>query len=225
MTPLPAQVPDKTDAVVRVGKGGRGFIIEADQRRYVITAAHCLRRLPPAHPASYTEERTYRRLLAPLGRRPTVWTECVFADPVADIAVLAEPDGQELFNQNEAYAALTDPVTPFAVGAMTFIQGQGQLPNGAMIALPPRAEASGQMLSLDRRWFACEVKSGGRAAAIEKPEVPIESGMSGSPILGPDGRAIAVVSTGGYSNPLLAEVLPRWLLRAAGVIGHVVPSD
>jgi transposase InsO family protein len=90
----------------------------------------------------------------------------VFIDPVADIAVLSEPDGQELFNEHEAYEALTDPVEPFLLGTLTFVQQERQLPNGNIIAR--EAEARGQMLSLDRRWFACMVKSyGGRAAAVE----------------------------------------------------------
>ena len=192
----------------------------SSRRRYVITAAHCLRRLPPAHSSAYTTERTYRRLLGPLGRRPTVWAMCVFVDPVADIAVLSEPDG-DLFKEMEAYAALTDPVTPFLLGTLTFVQQESQLPDGGLggaIRLPREAEAPGLILSLDRRWVACTVKSrGGRAASVEKPEAPIEFGMSGSPILGPDGRAIAAVSGGESSNPLLSEALPGWLLMAAGL--------
>ncbi len=157
-------MPDRTDAVVRVGNGGRGFIIEAERRRYVITAAHCLPRLPPAHSGAYTKERTFRRLLGPLSvRRRTVWAQCVFADPVADIAVLNAPNGEELWNESEAYEALTDPVTPFLLGTLTFVQQERRLPNGDIIRLAREAEASGQMLSLDRRWFACTVKSG-RAA-------------------------------------------------------------
>jgi hypothetical protein len=32
---------------------------DRDEDRYIITAGHCLPRLPPCHAASYTEERTY----------------------------------------------------------------------------------------------------------------------------------------------------------------------
>jgi hypothetical protein len=63
--------PDRTDAVVRVGKGGRGFVVADDSRRYVVTAAHCLPRMPPAHAAAYTSERTFGKLLGPLGKRVT----------------------------------------------------------------------------------------------------------------------------------------------------------
>lgn len=36
-------------AVIRVGDG-RGFMVERQRQRFVLTAAHCLPRLPPAHP-------------------------------------------------------------------------------------------------------------------------------------------------------------------------------
>jgi hypothetical protein len=210
--------PDRTDAVLRVAKG-RGFIVDADQKRYVITAAHCLPKMPPAHAASFPEERTYKRLLGPLGRRPTVWTTCVFADPVADIAVLGGPDGQILTEECDAYVALTDPVVPFTIGALKFVQQQQRLPGGQVIRGLQEAEARGQILSLDRRWFACQVNSHGVSAWVEKPESPIEGGMSGSPILGPDSAAIAVVSVSdqhgeGGPHPLLNDALPGWFLRA-----------
>jgi hypothetical protein len=94
-----------TRAVLRVG-GGRGFVVDGEWTRLVITAAHCLPQMPPAHGASYTEERTYSDLLGPLGAETTVWAECLFADPVADIAVLGEPDSQELYEQARAYNSL-----------------------------------------------------------------------------------------------------------------------
>ena len=134
-----------------------------------------------------------------------------------------EPDFQELSDKHDAYVALTDPVVPFTIGTLEFVQQQLRLPGEGRFSgvthLPQQAEAKGQMLSLDRRWFACEVKSQGRAAWIEKPEAPIKGGMSGSPILGPDGAAIATVSVSdqrgeGGPHPLLNDALPGWLLRA-----------
>jgi hypothetical protein len=79
--------------VITVGPGGRGFIVEATAwifpEYFVITAAHCLPQLPPPHGFSDLQDRTYENLLAPLGGTPSVWCECLFVDPVADIAVLA----------------------------------------------------------------------------------------------------------------------------------------
>lgn len=127
---------DRTDAVIRVGEG-RGFIIAADGRPYVITAAHCLPALPPAHAMSYQEERTFRDLLGPIGGKATVWAECVFVDPVADVAVLAQPDNQQLFNEAEAYDELIDPVVPFRIGALEFAREQHRLLNGEAFFGPP----------------------------------------------------------------------------------------
>jgi hypothetical protein len=90
--------PEFKSGVVTVGKG-RGFVMEGHGRRLIITAAHCLPRFPPRHAASHLKERTYRRLLASLQQKPTIWAECLFADPIADIALLGPPDGQELCDQ------------------------------------------------------------------------------------------------------------------------------
>jgi hypothetical protein len=81
-----------TASVVRVGDG-RGFVVEHRGKRLVLTAAHCLPRdedgnviMPPPHPWSYLPERTYPKLLGLLGAEPTFWAECLFVNPVADIA-------------------------------------------------------------------------------------------------------------------------------------------
>jgi hypothetical protein len=59
-------------AVIQVGTG-RGFVVEAQDARLVITAGHCLPWFPPCHPAAYLNDRTYRDLLGPLGQNCTVW--------------------------------------------------------------------------------------------------------------------------------------------------------
>jgi hypothetical protein len=73
-----------TQAVVRVGRRGRGFLIAQGGRRFVVTAAHCLPRLPKVG-----RRHRYLALLGRLdGARLTASAECLFVDPVADIAVL-----------------------------------------------------------------------------------------------------------------------------------------
>jgi hypothetical protein len=80
---------DIARGVVKVG-GGRGFIIEAKHSRLVVTAAHCLPHFPPPVSIAGYDERTYQDLLGALDDpTPRVWAELVFADPIADIAVLA----------------------------------------------------------------------------------------------------------------------------------------
>src|SRR5262249_29841032 len=92
-------------AVFRVGNG-RGFVLEIGSTRYVITAAHCLPKQPPPHGASSLCERTYSELLGRLlDKQLSVWCECLFADPVADIAILGCPDSQELGEEGEAFDA------------------------------------------------------------------------------------------------------------------------
>jgi hypothetical protein len=54
---------DWSKSVITVNgeRGGRGFVIELYAERYVLTVAHCLPELPPAHGMSYTEDRTRAR--------------------------------------------------------------------------------------------------------------------------------------------------------------------
>jgi hypothetical protein len=105
-------------AIVAVGEG-RGFLVARDPwPPQVITAAHCLPYLPRAHPASFTQDRTYANLLGPLGKTPNLWAECVFVDPVADLAVLRGPDGQVLCDECEAYETFMDDQATVQIGRM-----------------------------------------------------------------------------------------------------------
>ena len=103
------------NATLGVG-GGRGFLVEIGDEPYVITVAHCLPTLPSAHPGSYLEERCFPSLLGPLGGEQTVWAECIFVDPISDIAVLRCPDGQELSEEAERFEELVDPIQPLPIG-------------------------------------------------------------------------------------------------------------
>jgi hypothetical protein len=75
--------------------------------------------LPPSSPSgprrSYLEEKTYGNLLGRLGETPTVFVECLFVDPVSDIAVLGSPDDQALGNEADAYEELLEPIKPLAI--------------------------------------------------------------------------------------------------------------
>ncbi len=177
-----------TGTVIQVGDG-RGFVIATREGRYVVTAAHCLPNLPPADPAAHTEERTYRDFLGPLDGRRDVWAECVFANPVADLALLCEPDNQALVDRAAAYRQLTEAATPFTLGRLQFPRPRRGLP------FDP-ASSDARMLSLDGEWFACRITSFGLVLWVEAAAQPIKGGMSGSPIILPDGGAVGVLCTG-----------------------------
>jgi hypothetical protein len=214
------------NCVIKVG-AGRGFIIVERistaglklnrrsklrlrpfvNRPLVVTAAHCLPNLPPAHAFSYTEERTYSNLLGRLHNQPNVWAECLFVDPVADIALLGCPDGQELYEEAEAYEALIAD-TP----ALTIARARS---------------GNGWLLALDgAHWVPTKLLRNLGLYGASLLTGPTESGMSGSPILNNRGHAVGVVVIGGeiegrdgtrvYSGsgpqPILRRNLPGWLL-------------
>lgn len=215
----PALAADATRAVVQIGRhGGRGFIIVVGERRYVVTAAHCVFvKLPVPHSARDSNEVTYRNLIGPLGGRRRVSAECVFLDPIADIAVFGAPDTQERYEEAQAYEALTSEAA-FKIGKLS------RRPRTIASAITPPgfAASEARMLSLDGEWFACRVISQGGGLWFDQAKQPAIGGMSGSPIVLPDGAAVGVVcvSESGHSsgrtggpNPMLAAHLPGWLLE------------
>jgi hypothetical protein len=201
-----APPPALAQAVVRVGEG-RGFLVAATRRHesaLVVTAAHCLPSWPEAQPDRW--DTLHRDLLGPLGAPPTVWADCLFVDPVGDIAVLGPVDDQELGEQADAYEKLV----------------------GNAVPLPIADVARGEpiwLLSLEGAWFPGAVDHMGMGLIVSETKQPIQGGMSGSPIV-QRGAAIGVLSashgTHGESHhegfePRLVRHLPGWLLAA----GHV----
>lgn len=205
--------------VIQVTNGGRGFVIEAGTDRYVVTAAHCLPDFPEPFGAAggNSSDRIYGNLLGQLGASLDVTAECVFLDLIADLAVFSEPDSQVYPDEACAYWELTGSAEAFPVRMLSFRQSRRG---------PPTATSEAMMLPLDGDWFSCRVVSQGRALWIGETAQPIESGMSGSPIILPDGSAVGVVcvSEEGKAvgmagpNPMLSASLPAWLL------GDVSPS-
>jgi hypothetical protein len=175
----PAQAIPKPAGILTVEKA-RGFVVETNDPlmdRLIITAAHCLPSLPAAENAAvFSDESTYPNLLGPLGQPPTVCAQCLFADPVSDLAVLGPPDNQALFDQWEAYQDLLNSVTPFPVSDA-----------------PPDGQA--WLYSLDQRWFPCHIERVNQGPIwISGATEAIRGGMSGSPIKADDGSVIGLVS-------------------------------
>ena len=213
----------KADSVITVGYG-RGFVMEhcvyfdfGDgsgytklRRKVVVTASHCLPHAPKAMSGVDYQLATYPKLLGPLGEEPSLWTQCLFFDPVADVAVLGEPDNQDLSDEWDGYHALVRGRKPFAT------------------ATPESGE--GYMLALDGvTWkpttLEVHITIGGSGLSTGETL----GGQSGSPILDRKGRAVALVSIGSETTsngvrkpmerwngpqPILKLALPPWLLRA-----------
>ena len=196
--------------LVRVGDG-RGFLIAANDSKYVVTTAHCLPHLPPAATFAFECERAYADLLAPLGQEPKVWAECVFVDPVADIAVLGQPDNQAMVEEADAFDALIEKLTPFAVADFAGQPSPDDLAFYASHIDDPGAYAmmtgSVELIA----GFECGAQALRRGPLwITDQADRIAGGMSGSPIL-QNGAAVGIAVTNNGPHPRLAAHLPAWL--------------
>ena len=214
---LPPQGSDPVKSLVRVGDG-RGFVVE-DQtgNRFVITAAHCLPGVPAAPGFREDWAETFQNLLGPLGGVTEVCAECVFVDPIDDVAVFGSPDNQELSEQADAYEALLDAATPLAIGDIAI----------------SRKAAPARLIDLAGKMMACTAQHVGGPLWIEKGAVGIVAGMSGSPVLDLAGRAIGVVSQSGGTletaptsgtAPRLVASLPGKLLVKFGAVELLVEA-
>ena len=200
---------DPTKAVLKVG-GGRGFVVKLGRRDrpLVLTAAHCLPFIPPPHLASYLAERTFKDLLGPLENTPTVWAECLFVDPVFDIAVLNSPDNQGLYEQAEAYEELIAATKPLRIADAP---RQERHRVGQIRDIRTPGHVLGRVLSLKGTWIECAITRRAALLSIDPPDV-IVGGMSGSPVISPEGRAIGLISTDNWC-PVLKDCLPARVMH------------
>jgi hypothetical protein len=178
---------------------GRGFVIGCRNHygctdSLVVTAAHCLPSLPRPHAGGELSERTYADLLGPIGTNPTVSAECLFADLIADVAVLGCPDDQALISQAGDYKA--------------FIKNYVAL----RIVTPILGESHAWVMSLGGEWLPRQIEYMGGLLQMDCPVTP---GMSGSPIVNDRGAAIGLLSNGGFDPELTGSLPGRFLPRPA----------
>ena len=151
MRTVEAILAASTDAIVTVGEG-RGFLVALPPwPPMVITAAHCLPFLPPANPAAFGDERTYADLVGPIETAPTMTAECLFVDPIADVAVLGCPDHHARHRDATAYEA--------------FVALRPTLRMGAL-----RRTCPSWLLTLGGHWEPCHAQAGGAHGNARRPD-------------------------------------------------------
>ena len=197
----PLSIRAATESIFSVGDG-RGFLLAVGLKSYVVTAAHCLTQTPDGSrlltpPAADSSERTYAEVLGPLNGPLTVWAECQFFDPIADLAVLGPPMVGD--QQYDAFYKFVEERDPLSLGS-----------------IDPNQPCAAWLLTLEGRWQMCMCEAGDDRTLLLKGAVLV-SGMSGSPILDDDGTAIGVVgayerASDKHPQPRLARCLPGWFL-------------
>jgi hypothetical protein len=90
-------------------------------------------------------------------KRREVPAECLFADTVADIAVLGEPDNQKFLDEAAAYDALVGHVKPYRLDEIFLRAELYKLPSKETIFDLPKGECGGWLLALDGHWFRCDL--------------------------------------------------------------------
>ena len=187
-------------AIVSVGGGARGFVVQPRrERRYVITARHCLRMMPRSSfigafvgelvhsdheplarydggpgPWLLPKQRITRHQEAEF-RRGAIALQPILIHDTQDIAVLGVPG-----DDTEAYDAFVGSREALVLGP------------------PPRTTElfHAKLLSLDGAWFDCEAvwhTEHYPVVYIKEFAKPLLKGMSGSPIIDDNGRAFGVV--------------------------------
>ena len=144
---------------LRTGYGPQKYI----RRRLVITAAHNLPDWPPEHACPSSWDKTFRLLGKLHSNKSDVYAECLYVNPVADIAVLGCPDEQEPNYDPDLYHELTDDAPVLQIGK-------------------PRS-GPGWVLSIDGRWVRTTLDVRCDVYGTSLWIGPTVAGQSGSPIL------------------------------------------
>ncbi len=183
------------------GKSGRGFWVGSPGVGLIVTAAHCLPHYPPREgDVAFSHERTYRDLVARLDGKGACWVECIFLDPVADLAVLAEPDNQSLYEESCKFSDFASRSGFLEIGSLA----DGETPVRIMLN---NSESIPCIVETNSRPYS-------RTFVIKKTDREIKGGMSGSPILTDDGKVVGVICNNA-TGPILSRCLPPWITNLA----------
>ena len=187
--------------IVTVGEGF-GFVAEAENGdRIVITSFHCISSadFEGQDPLIDPVPPIYSAQLGAFGEKPTVWADCLFANPLVDLAILGSPDERGPEDIERYYALVT--------GASSI----------GISEIPPNA--SGLLFSPHGEWFTCTVSRHLDGPLwIKDAAEDIPCGMSGSPIFSRTGAAVGILCSTDSREPSgpnarLMRDLPGWALR------------
>lgn len=202
-------------------RGGRGVLAPGG---LVLTATHCLGwdgslglALGDHHPVLVEAGGCSFRL----GPR--------FGDGVSDMAALGALDDQAFPNDERVFAEWQRQLRPVPLSPWL-----PRTPDARRLRRQPEPWVShpARLLSLDGRWFAGVVKydfdPSGKVWL--EAEEPLESGMSGGPVVDEQGRLLGVISWGSeYGQiPPARFAMPAWILalfRQAAVADAPYPKD
>jgi hypothetical protein len=184
---------DDINAVLTVGDG-RGLVITHKRHigryvvseRCVITAAHCLPRLPVIHgePGWGNWDTTYQSL-----------PRLAVSRPYGRNASLLSRSAILPYSGSQIIRRFLNPPRPMTNWSVTLLK---------TIAIPGK---EGWLLSLDGIWLRCTVSFSGPALALTNMEGLFTAGMSGSPIVSPEGAAVGVACLGGESGGRHSEII------------------
>jgi len=209
MTPLRKAVAARVDeAVVRLPSVGLGVLVPGG---LIVTAAHCIKW--PAEGNMSLSDSSVEEIRTADGR--SIKTRTLAVEPIGDLAVLGELDGQaspEFFEANNAYDDFCSATKPLELAIHELDVGE---PFDAYVfthdkgIIPVRIRQNA--IVAEHLWFDADQR--------------ILGGTSGGPVVTPDGRLLGIVHTVGDSRrPGHQEgcvgtaarvhlVAPLWLVR------------
>lgn len=190
-------------SILKNGKRwGTGFFVGDG---LAVTCSHCLPRLPD--PLQGEEDRILVKTRELSGSR-TALMEVAFVDPVSDLAVLKDPDGQDFSDWFDEFWDLYEDRPCLNVNSkrLQFLTKRSIL-----------------LRNVTGKWLSGEATVGGRLGRtlhikLDNAKNRIQGGTSGSPVFALDGTVLGVCNFAslnrgeGYALAL-PDYIPMWLME------------